>query len=43
MREVLCLIFGIREAKLTIAKDEGGKVDFSFGIKLEAQNSNLTP
>ena len=28
MREVVSLVFGIREAKLTIAKDEGGKVDF---------------
>ena len=28
MREVVSLVFGIREAKLTIVKDEGGKVDF---------------
>jgi len=28
MREVVSLVFGIRDAKLTIAKDEGGKVDF---------------
>jgi len=28
MREVISLVFGIREAKLTIAKDEGDKVDF---------------
>ena len=28
MREVVSLVFGIREAKLTIAKHEGGKVDF---------------
>ena len=31
MREVVSLVFGIREAKLTIAKDEGGKVDFFLG------------
>jgi len=28
MRKVVSLVFGIREAKLTIVKDEGGKVDF---------------
>jgi len=28
MREVVSLVFGIRDAKLTIAKDEEGKVDF---------------
>jgi len=32
MREVVSLVFGIREAKLTIAKDEGGKVDFFLSI-----------
>ena len=28
MREVVSLVFGIMKAKLTIAKDERGKVDF---------------
>ena len=32
MREVVSLVFGIREAKLTIAKDEGGKVNFFLYI-----------
>ena len=31
MREVVSLVFRIRDAKLTIAKDEGGKVDFFLG------------
>ena len=34
MREVVSLVFGIREAKLTIAKDEGAKVDFFLSIML---------
>ena len=37
MREVVSLVFGIRDAKLTIAKDEGGKVDcFLFGLRWAA-------
>ena len=34
MREVVSLVFGIREAKLTIAKDKGGKVDFFLWLNI---------
>jgi len=41
MREVVSLVFGIREAKLTIAKDEEGKVDF-FLFGMRPSNFNLS-